>query len=783
MALSAAKLKRTKVFHWFNPRITLGVKITGLALMVAILTGIVLGFTLINISRESLRQQVLHTNLAQAQLGAELASVYMDATQTNIRNFASRPDVLQSLINNTPEQLSPVLSEFVRVQTKLEYSSVYDNLGILKAVSPNDASAIGQSFAASDWFQQVTTTGQPYLCIPILSGANGIPVMPYCVPIMDAQGRMRGILIGGISIGKLSDSIVIHNYGAGTQVAMVDFRSGGILVAHTDPKRVMTPVSGKNEAVNLLLNGENGAMETIDSIGDRDFVGFAQVPALPWGILVSTPGATALAAVNKLNLNAALSSVLIILSAGILGLIMALGITGSLRHLVKDAHNIGLGNLDSPLGAAPNDEVGDLSRAFGDMAQHLKQTLVSSDILAAEIIERKKAEDENQQLRLKAEVSNRLAAIGEMAAGIAHEINNPLTGILGFSEWLAKRKDLPEDVTKQLKTIADGSNQVKSIVKRLLTFGRQTKPQKIRVNINELVDAMLEIRSYVLRTANIKVIKHLDPALPEVTVDPGLIQQVFINLIINAEYAMKKAHGRGTLTVTTEKKVDHICITFQDDGPGISQKTKDRLFHPFFTTKEVSEGTGLGLSLSHAIIAQHSGTIEVESQPDQGASFTVTLPLTLVSEEPLAEEPAETPFSIDRIQAVNVLAVDDEEVVRILIQTLLAGSVHLLDTAASSEEALQKLDGTSYDIVLLDMRMPGMSGMELYEKIKAKNPRLSSLVICMTGDVLSMDIISFLEQNNLVSIIKPFDQETLLYKMRSLLNVHYNLNQTEGEDK
>jgi signal transduction histidine kinase len=782
MVPPAAKLKRTKAFHWFNPRITLGVKITGLALMVAILTGNVLGFTLINISRESLHQQALQTNLVQASFGAELASLYMDSIQANIIIFANQPVALQPLLDNTPQQLPPVLDEFLRVQAKLENLSVYDNLGILKAVSSGDASATGQSFSASAWFQQVISTSLPYLGTPELSKGTGFPIIPYAVPIMDGQGKMHGVLSAEISLGKLSDVIMNHDYGANTQAAIVDFRNGGILIAHADPERIMTPVSGKNEATQRLLAGERGAIETTDSYGTRDLVGFAPVSPLPWGIMVATPTTTALALVDTLNQNAALFTIVIILAAGIFGLIMALGVTRSLRRLVEDTNKIGLGNLDYSLGAAPNDEIGDLSRAFEDMAQHLKQTLVSSDILAAEIIERKRAETENQQLRSKAEVSNRLAAIGEMSAGIAHEINNPLTGILGFSEWLAKREDLPEDVTTQLKIIADGSNQVKGIVKRLLTFGRQSKLLKTRVNINELIDATLEIRNYVLKTANIEVMKHLDPALPELMADPGQMQQVFINLIINAEHSMKQADGQGLLGIVTEKIESNIRIYFQDNGTGMSREIQDKIFNPFFTTKEVNEGTGLGLSLSHAIIAQHGGTIEVESQPGQGARFIITLPLTPVAPEPPAIEPAETPFSIDKIQAANILAVDDEEVVRELIQTILSGSVHLLDTAANLEEALQKLDGTSYDIVLLDMRMPGMSGMELYEKIKAKRPRLTRQVICMTGDALSTDIMTFLEHNKLMSIIKPFEREALLDKMRSLLAACYNSNQQiEGE--
>ena len=211
-----------------------------------------------------------------------------------------------------------------------------------------------------------------------------------------------------------------------------------------------------------------------------------------------------------------------------------------------------------------------------------------------DVTERTRMENENLKLREKAEVSSRLAAVGEMAAGIAHEINNPLTSIIGFAELLADKADLPEDVKNDLKIISDGSHRVKDIVKRMLTFSRQTKPTKACVNINELIETTLDLRSYVLRTANINVVKQFDHNLHCVVVDPGQMQQVFINLIVNAEYSMKQAHGKGTLTITTEKTGNDVRISFKDDGAGMNRDIKEKIFNPFFTTKGVDEGRASG---------------------------------------------------------------------------------------------------------------------------------------------------------------------------------------------
>ncbi len=245
----------------------------------------------------------------------------------------------------------------------------------------------------------------------------------------------------------------------------------------------------------------------------------------------------------------------------------------------------------------------------------------------AGVIARRQSEQAKQRMEEKIRINDRMAAVGEMTAGIAHEINNPLTGVIGFSEILSERQDLPSEVMEELKIIADGSNRVKDIVKRMLAFARQTKPVRASVSINELIDATLGLRSYVLRTANIEVIKHLDPDLPWIVVDPGQMQQVFLNLIVNAEYAMKEAHGKGILTISSEKLIDCIRLTFQDDGPGISKENKTRLFESFFTTKAAGEGTGLGLSLSHSIIREHGGKMRVESEPGQGAAFIIELPM------------------------------------------------------------------------------------------------------------------------------------------------------------
>jgi PAS domain S-box-containing protein len=388
-------------------------------------------------------------------------------------------------------------------------------------------------------------------------------------------------------------------------------------------------------------------------------------------------------------------------------------------------------------------------------------------IVSRDMTERKKAEAETQRLRQKAEMSSRLAAVGEMAAGIAHEINNPLTSVIGFSELLMEHK-LPPDVMEELKIIADGSHRVADIVKRLLTFARQSKPIRTSVNINSLIDNTIKLRSYVLETANIRVFTCYDEALPWIVADPSQMQQVFLNLIVNAEQAMKTAHNRGELRIVTERHGQKIRIVLTDDGPGITGETMEHLFEPFYTTKGPTEGTGLGLSLSRSIVLEHGGDMWAESEEGQGATFIVELPIT---EAPAPSTGTDTPASIKETgptTPARIMVIDDEQSIRDYLQTALTLAGYTVSGSGDPDEALQTLDD-SYDVVLLDIRMPGISGIDLYAYILQKVPALDGKVIFITGDASDAEVRDFLKNNNLPFLPKPLELEVLKQKISSVL--------------
>jgi two-component system NtrC family sensor kinase len=228
--------------------------------------------------------------------------------------------------------------------------------------------------------------------------------------------------------------------------------------------------------------------------------------------------------------------------------------------------------------------------------------------------------------------SERLAHIGQLAAGVAHEINNPLQGIVTYSHLLLERASTGNGTRESLEKIVKQANRCRDIIRGLLDFSRQRKPEKRLSNVNRVLEECVSLVDNQALFLNIRIVKHLAPDLPRVLMDPSQIQQVFMNMILNAAEAM---NGAGQLTLITRfvGPDGAVEVQFTDSGHGIKQDDLDRIFSPFFTTKEVGHGTGLGLAISYGIVQEHKGTITVESQEGQGATFTIRLPVTSGEEQ------------------------------------------------------------------------------------------------------------------------------------------------------
>jgi PAS domain S-box-containing protein len=237
-----------------------------------------------------------------------------------------------------------------------------------------------------------------------------------------------------------------------------------------------------------------------------------------------------------------------------------------------------------------------------------------------DITERKRTQE---QLVL----AQRLATIGELATSIARELNGPLRSIVALSDLLQNKEDVPEEIKQDLTAISNEAQHIAGTVRNLLTLGQKHALQKQPCQLNDIIEEVLKLRAYEHKMSNIAVIKRLAHDLPEVMADYFQMKQVFLSIVMNAEYFMVRAHNRGNLIVVTEKADNAVKISFIDDGPGIARENLSRIFDPFFTTKPASEGTGLGLSISQAIIAEHGGRIYAQSDPGNGATFVIELPL------------------------------------------------------------------------------------------------------------------------------------------------------------
>ena len=236
--------------------------------------------------------------------------------------------------------------------------------------------------------------------------------------------------------------------------------------------------------------------------------------------------------------------------------------------------------------------------------------------------------DINEKKKLDSQmlIAGKLASIGELAAGIAHEINNPLTIVTGYAQLLLENDSIPKEMASDLQKIYDESQRVVKIIQNLMRFARRNNPGKDSVDVNDVIGRALELQHYELVKSNITLTTHLASGLPLLMADFNQLQQVFLTIMTNAQQALLEIKGKRKIAITTSAEKGFIRISIADNGPGIAAENMTRIFDPFFTTKEVGSGSGLGLSVCHGIVSEHDGKIYVESTAGKGAAFIVELP-------------------------------------------------------------------------------------------------------------------------------------------------------------
>jgi len=370
---------------------------------------------------------------------------------------------------------------------------------------------------------------------------------------------------------------------------------------------------------------------------------------------------------------------------------------------------------------------------------------------AREISGRKRME---QQLRQ----AEKLSALGQLVAGVAHELNNPLAVVMGYAQLLSKQEALGDKVRKDLTKVLHESERAAKIVRNLLTFARPREPHLAVIDVNRLVTETLETREIQVQEANVKLVRRLADDLPPTKADPDLIEQVLANLVTNAIQALENQPDQRILEVGTERRGDKIRIFVTDTGPGIPPQIADKIFDPFFTTKGPGKGTGLGLSICYSIMEEHKGRIWVESQVGKGSRFLMELPVVKCVDR--GEERRSDAGANEKEPGADqrrLLIVDDEPgIVEVLTEALSSRGYHT-ETACNGTEALQRIGQQDFDLIISDLCMPEMGGEKLYAAIGEKYPHMQERMVFVTGDTVSPASRRFLDETGTGWLSKPFN--------------------------
>jgi signal transduction histidine kinase len=420
-----------------------------------------------------------------------------------------------------------------------------------------------------------------------------------------------------------------------------------------------------------------------------------------------------------------------------------------LRSLLDVANQVREGDFTARAKEERQDELGQVAHGFNFMAASLAESYAG---LEQKVEERtKQLQDLQQQLVQAAKMS----AVGRMLSGMAHELNNPLTVILGNTE-LAKRRLVnaggdPRDI-KLMENLHEQGERCRKIVANLLQFARQEAPRLVAVRLNDVVEQALRLREYELKTRNIELVREFDPENTVFCADPNKIVQVVLNLLNNAHDAIREAGRSGKIWIRTSAGAGEVRLEFSDNGTGLREP--ERVFDPFYTTKEVGHGTGLGLSVCYGIVEEHRGSIRA-SNWEQGARFTILLPTGHPTELNQAPEPhEEIPQPPKKYKA---LVVDDEVPLVNMQASFLAEMGVEADGVYSGEEAISYLQSHQVDLVISDVRMPGaIDGIKLYEWIGRNQPTLLKQFLFVSGDMIGMSGGDFFLKSTALRIQKPF---------------------------
>ena len=370
-----------------------------------------------------------------------------------------------------------------------------------------------------------------------------------------------------------------------------------------------------------------------------------------------------------------------------------------------------------------------------------------------------------REMRARLAETERLAAVGELVAGVAHEVNNPLCTISAFAQLLQRDDDLSEEQRESIDVICSETQRASQVLRDLLTFARRSEGEEATIQLNDLLERTMRLRVYEMDSLGMKAEYHFSNDLPLTRGDPRQIQQVVLNLVMNAIQAMEPMGG-GTLRLTSYAEGGRVVLEVCDTGPGIPEAAQAHVFEPFYTTKR--SGTGLGLSVSYGIVASHGGEISIVTTGAGGTTFRVSLPAMYGAEEsglePIARITTDSPLS-----GVHLLFVDDELSLHGAVRSYARARGFTVVTAADGTAALAAARRERFDAVACDLRMGGLDGPALFEILRREHPYLAARTLFITGDLMSASSRGFLESTGQPVLAKPFDLELLERSMAALL--------------
>ncbi|ANM31942.1 hypothetical protein ABI59_23820 [Acidobacteria bacterium Mor1] len=366
---------------------------------------------------------------------------------------------------------------------------------------------------------------------------------------------------------------------------------------------------------------------------------------------------------------------------------------------------------------------------------------------------------EQKQLHEHLLQSEKISALGMLVSGVAHELKNPLTSVIGFCELLMMKESDPGK-RRGLDKVRSEAHRSVRIVNQLLSFSRKRVVEKRLANVNDVLDRVIELKAHDLQMRNIELQRRYAPVLPPVWIDDHQFEQVFLNLVNNAEHALRDRDQPRRLIVETRAERERVGILFIDNGPGLPREQINQVFLPFFTTKPAGEGTGLGLSLCHGIVTEHGGSIDFDSAAGQGTTLRIEIPRadpTRIAEE----QPRDEARGTARPAPGKLLVVEDDPTIGEMVDSYFRAQGWSVDVARDGFEALRKVGQTAYDALLVDLLMPGMDGRELYRRLHESRPDLARRIVFATGDLNDETNVAFLERRSNPVLTKPYTLDSL----------------------